>query len=499
MGATLTEQVRRLLDDCRAAGLGDDSTERLRTAAERLDEPLRVAIVGKVKAGKSTLLNALVGERLAPTDATECTRIVTWYREGMTYRVTMTPRNGLPRQARFEREDGALDVDLDGLAPEEVLHLDVEWPSSALHDMTLIDTPGLASLSAGLSEQTELLLVPEDEGPGEADAVLYLMRHLHADDSRFLEAFHDGTAQGTPANAIGVISRADEVAPGRLDALESAARIAARYNADPQILRWCQTVVPVAGLLAQAGTVLTEEEFRALRTLAESPAGDVERMLLTADRFLDSEASIALTPEQRTALSRRLGLFGVRLSVTLLRDDPEMTSARLARELASRSGIDQLRDLLHTQFAAPADALKARSALAAARAALESANVAVPDRERLLAEAERIESSAHVFAEMQLLNALRTGAVPFGAEEREDAERLLGASGRSAAQRLALTADADPESQHAAITAAIQRWQQRAENPMSSLEQTSAARVVVRSCEGVLADLSAPTGALQRS
>ncbi len=35
----------------------------------RLGEPLRVAIAGKVKAGKSTLLNALVGDELAPTDA----------------------------------------------------------------------------------------------------------------------------------------------------------------------------------------------------------------------------------------------------------------------------------------------------------------------------------------------------------------------------------------------------------------------------------------------
>ena len=48
----------------------------------RLDEPLRVAIAGKVKAGKSTLLNALVGEQVAPTDAGECTRVVTWYRDG---------------------------------------------------------------------------------------------------------------------------------------------------------------------------------------------------------------------------------------------------------------------------------------------------------------------------------------------------------------------------------------------------------------------------------
>ena len=55
--------------------------------------PLRVAIAGKIKAGKSTLLNALLGEELAPTDAGECTRIVTWYQRGDQPQVTLHPRS----------------------------------------------------------------------------------------------------------------------------------------------------------------------------------------------------------------------------------------------------------------------------------------------------------------------------------------------------------------------------------------------------------------------
>ena len=117
--------------------------EALRSVRSRLDEPLRVAIAGRVKAGKSTLLNALVGERLAPTDAGECTRIVTWYRYGMGYEVEAHLPGGEVRPLDFDRSDGRLTVDLDGLAPADVERLEVRWPSGRLSNLTLIDTPGL--------------------------------------------------------------------------------------------------------------------------------------------------------------------------------------------------------------------------------------------------------------------------------------------------------------------------------------------------------------------
>ena len=46
-----------------------------------------------VKAGKSTLLNAMLGERIAPTDAGECTRLVTWYRYSATPTITLHPHD----------------------------------------------------------------------------------------------------------------------------------------------------------------------------------------------------------------------------------------------------------------------------------------------------------------------------------------------------------------------------------------------------------------------
>ena len=64
----------------------------------RLDEPLRVAIAGRLKAGKSTLVNALIGRRVAPTEVGECTRIVTQFRYGTADRVDVVRRDGTRRQ-----------------------------------------------------------------------------------------------------------------------------------------------------------------------------------------------------------------------------------------------------------------------------------------------------------------------------------------------------------------------------------------------------------------
>ena len=76
----LSARVRALLDRARHEESDPAARETLDAAVRRLDEPMRVAIAGRVKAGKSTLLNALVGEELAPTGTRECTSIVTWYR-----------------------------------------------------------------------------------------------------------------------------------------------------------------------------------------------------------------------------------------------------------------------------------------------------------------------------------------------------------------------------------------------------------------------------------
>lgn len=485
---SISTAVRAVLR--RAAEAYRDSPEtvtRLRDQIDRLDEPLRVAVAGKVKAGKSTLLNALVGEQIAPTDAGECTRVVTWYRDAASPRVTLMPRQGALRQLPLTRADGRLEFDLRGSAPEDVERLLVDWPSRGLRTTTLIDTPGIASLSTHISARAIALLAPDDR-PSDADAVIYLMRHLHATDVRFLESFYDQV--GAPAaviNTVAVLSRADEIGAGRLDAMVSARQVARRYRTEPKVRRLCQTVVAVAGLLAQTARTLRQAEFSALCALAQASRSELDSLLLSADRFAAAQAHPTLPAQTRGALVERFGLFGLRLATTLIRQG-HREPAGLAEELVRRSGLDELRTVLATQFTERRDVLKARSALLLLDRTLREEPR--PEAPQLAGEVERILAGAHEFRELRLLAELRAPDVALPPEARSDAERLLGGHGAATPNRLGLEPDADPAQLREAVIAALARWQRRAESPLSDRAASDRARVVVRSCEGMLARLS---------
>jgi hypothetical protein len=463
-----------------------DAQRWLRHHLDRFDEPLRLAIAGKVKAGKSTLLNALVGEAIAPTDAGECTRVVTWYQDGYAPAVLLHPLGGAaPRPLRITRTGGALRIDM-GVPADEVDRLEVTWPSASLRATALVDTPGIASLSLDVSARADRFLVPDD-APSAADAVLYLMRHLHSADMRFLESFHDqGVVRAAPVNTVAVLSRADEIGAGRADALLSARRIAARYRADETLRGFCQTVVPVAGLLAFTGRTLRQDEYAALTRLAALSPVQLEALLLTVDRFAAPDALDDPAAATRTALLGRLGLFGIRLATTLIRQGVA-DAPTLAGELVRRSGLVELRQVLATQFTERRDVLKARSALIALDLVLRRAPR--PAAERLAVEVERILAGAHEFAELRLLSDLRGRVIRPPRELAEEAERLVGGDGSAPTRRLGLPPEAGPDEVRAAALETLAAWRRRAENPMASRAIANAARVVVRSCEGILAGL----------
>lgn len=304
----------------------------------------------------------------------------------------------------------------------------------------------------------------------EGDARLHLVSHLPA------------RVESVPCATIVVLARADELGGGGVDALGTARIVARRYQRDPGVWRTCQSVVAVSGLVGLAGQQLGEVEYAALATLAARSRTDLEDHLLSADRFLHVRFPVPLEIGVRIALLDRLGMAGVRLAVTLVRSGCP-AGTELGVQLVNRSGLADLVEAVDGLLLSRPDVLKAREALAALQALLRRQPRA--EARPLAAGLDHALANAHELRELRLLAALRTGRTELPAHLRDEAVRLIGASGTSIPARLGT-----PDAPWAAAHHAARRWRAEADDPSNRRDRQYAATVVVRSCEAILTDLA---------
>jgi hypothetical protein len=459
------------------------ATARLRQQLARLEQPLRIAIAGPWRSGKSTMLNAIMGEEVAPVDDADGTDVFTWYEDGPQPRAIAYSTSHPPQDLAMAKSATGMRVDLVGWRAGELRDIVVRWPTRALRQMTLIDTPAIT----GVDEHGRAPVM--DRVLRDADAVLYLTRDGRGSDLRVLESSRESAVgQAAPVNVILVLSRADETGGGQIDALLTARQLARRQHRDPRINALCVNTVACSGLIGLAGRVLSESDFAALAQLARVPRAALEAHLLSADRFVGGELPVRLDAEVRAALLDRLGLFGVRLATTLVRTGCD-SRAKLSAELIRRSGLTELRESVNRLLIDRLDAFKARSAMAAVEALLRAEPE--PGTGELLAMLEQILAGAHEFRELRLLAALRDNRLGFDAELAAEARRLIGGDGVGLAARLGVEHDATGQQLWEVASDAQWRWRKRAEDSMLRLAQRRGAQVVVRSCEGMLAELAA--------
>jgi hypothetical protein len=486
--ADVAERTRgSLLEPAAEAALGE--------ILEGLREPLRVAIAGPVNSGKSTLVNALLRQRVAPTDVSECTRVVAWYRYGVPERVEAVAPDG-SRSRHALAEGGRLPARVRQDGDPEIARLDVFLSNDALRDVVIIDTPGLASVHEEHSRATRDLLALDATSRvavSQADAVVFLLGDAGISETTALETFRALASglQTSPLNAVGVISRADTLG----DTGDAGLRIAAAAaGAVADRLRGAvAAVVPLLGLLAETVDTgaLTDADLAALRSLAALPPSTTEAMLLTPDRFVNARVE-GVSADARGQLLEILDIYGVERALALIRSGNN-SAAALSDALRLESGINPLRNLARATFTAHADVLKAGWALAALERVAFSLDPGTHGdaRAELLDDLEAIalEPPMHRLAELRILQEVAADRIPLPSALVEDLRRVT--STAEAALAVGLDATASPDEVRGAAAEGVQRWKSFGNDTRRSPNQRWAAEVVAKTYEHLWASVGA--------
>jgi len=232
--------------------------EKLIHLKTKVEQPCVLAIAGRVKAGKSSFLNALLGKDLAKVGTTETTATINVFRKGTPpdpeKPVLVIWANGLQKFESKEFLDSLQGNDKATLQKAEgIKRLEFLLSDAIFDDVTLVDTPGTDAIVGDegdehqkITEEFFNLRKRHSEETKEqtdgADAVIYLFGQVaNASGQGFMQEFQAATNGGASAmNAVGVMAKidmSDEIINQRD---ELAAAIASKMQHE------LNTVVPVS-------------------------------------------------------------------------------------------------------------------------------------------------------------------------------------------------------------------------------------------------------------
>lgn len=235
----------------------------------KLYQPCVLAVGGKVKAGKSSFINALLGKSLAKVGELETTATINMFRHISEADSAYT----LERPVKVVWDNGAETYEtasfMDSLQGNDdatlqraqgISHLEFYEDNDILKELTLVDTPGTGAVvgkdGQGHEEVANRFFrlrqkheEQTNERLAQADAIIYLVGAVAgAASKQFLNDFQETTSGSSALNALGVLSKVD-IDEALLERRHSQAQYVAESLKDE-----LYTVIPVSAGLHEALT-----------------------------------------------------------------------------------------------------------------------------------------------------------------------------------------------------------------------------------------------------
>jgi GTP-binding protein EngB required for normal cell division len=265
-----------------------------------------LACVGQSKRGKSSLINALIGQPILPTGVTPVTSVVTIVRYGREPAASVRFNDGHTRRIDVSELEGYVSEGSNSGNAKGVVAVDVCVPASLLAGgVCLVDTPGIGSVFFENTEATRAFLP-------RVDAALLVLAGdppISADELTLIESVASDVAE-----LVVVLNKADRVA--RADFAE---------------------------VRAFTASVLRERLTRAVDPIYEVSATERLSGMITRD-WRKLEEHLRSLADRTAAVSTRSAVRQGRRLVRLVRREVEEAQAALLRPLEESerriSGLD---------------------------------------------------------------------------------------------------------------------------------------------------------------
>lgn len=176
-----------------------DAMAQVVAARERLARPLTIAIMGEFSAGKSTFVNALLGQSVAPMGVLPTTSTINVFRRGLGGGARVHYRDGRIATVAPEEVEAFLHG-LDDTEAARIRHVEIDRADGHMGQASVVDTPGLNALDPYHEQVAREFL-------DEADAVVWLFsatRSGAATEAGMLASLRAGGRQ-----VLGVLNKVD--------------------------------------------------------------------------------------------------------------------------------------------------------------------------------------------------------------------------------------------------------------------------------------------------